>query len=62
VKFFWSFFWTFILVEMVTYVGSSMLGTELDLKLGAILSIPVIILIYVIAAILPNDPVENGQH
>jgi len=59
VKYFWTLFWTFILIQMVVYVGSSMIGTEFDFNTGAILTIPVAVLLYIIPAIIPNDPVEK---
>ncbi|WP_318505097.1 YjzD family protein [Bacillus sp. T3] len=58
-KYFWTLFWTFILIQMVVYVGSSMIGTEFDFNTGAILTIPVAVLLYIIPAIIPNDPVEK---
>lgn len=44
---------------MVVYVGSSMIGTEFDVMTGVILAIPVAVLLYIIPAIIPNDPVEK---
>lgn len=58
-RYFWTFFWTFLLVEMLTYVVSSMNGTAFDLKMGAILSVVVTILIYVVSAIIPNEPANK---
>jgi len=59
-KVFWTFFWTFLLVEMLTYVVSSMTpGSVFDVKMGAIMAVCVTILIFVVSAIIPNDPVEK---
>jgi hypothetical protein len=58
-RYFWTFFWSFLLVEMLTYVVSSMNGTAFDLKMGAILSVVVTILIYVVSAIIPNEPANK---
>lgn len=58
-RFFWTFFWSFLLVEMLTYVVSSMLGVAFDLKTGAILAVCVTILIFVVSSIIPNEPVEK---
>ncbi|WP_442852650.1 YjzD family protein [Bacillus sp. 1NLA3E] len=62
-RYFWTFFWTAILVQMVVYVGSSMIGTEFDFMTGVILAIPVTVLLIVIPMIIPNDPVgKEGTH
>lgn len=58
-RFFWSLFWGFLLVQMLTYVISSMLGTAYDFKLGTILTVFVVALVYVLSSIIPNDPVEK---
>lgn len=58
-RFFWTFFWSFLLVQMLTYVVSSMNGAAFDFKLGAIVSIGVTILVFVISAIIPNEPIEK---
>jgi hypothetical protein len=58
-KYFWTLFWTFLLIQMVMYVGSSMMGVEFDLKTGTIITIPVVLLLYIIPSIIPNDPVEK---
>jgi hypothetical protein len=60
-RYFWTFFWTFLLVEMLTYVVSSMNGVAFDVKMGAILSIAVTILIFIASAIIPNEP-ANEHH
>ncbi|NRD78415.1 DUF2929 family protein [Bacillus sp. BRMEA1] len=59
-RFFWTFFWTFLLVEMLTYVVSSMTpGAAFDVKLGAIMAVCVTILIFIVSAIIPNEPVKK---
>ncbi|MGJ7919576.1 YjzD family protein [Neobacillus sp. LXY-4] len=58
-KYFWTLFWTFILIQMVVYVGSSMMGVEFDFNTGLIITLPVALLLYIIPAIIPNDPVEK---
>lgn len=58
-RFFWTFFWAFLLTEMLTYVVSSMSGAAFDFKLGAILSVGITILIFVMSTIIPNEPVEK---
>lgn len=62
-KYFWTLFWTFILVQMVMYVGSSMLGTAFDFNMGLILTVVVTILLLVISAIIPEEPASHeGSH
>ncbi|SFA78801.1 MULTISPECIES: YjzD family protein [unclassified Bacillus (in: firmicutes)] len=58
-RYFWTFFWAFLLVQMLTYVASSMVGVAFDFKLGSILAVGATILILVVPAILPNDPIEK---
>jgi hypothetical protein len=57
VRFFWTFFWSFLLVQMLTYVVTAMTpGATFELMPGAIVSVGVTILIYIAAAMLPNEP------
>jgi hypothetical protein len=58
-RFFWTFFWAFLLLEMATYVVSSMIGTAFDPKNGAIIAVVATVLIFIVPLILPNDPVEH---
>ncbi|MDQ0198168.1 YjzD family protein [Neobacillus ginsengisoli] len=58
-RYFWTFFWSFLLVEMLTYVVSSMIGTAFDFKTGAILSVVVTILVFIVSTLIPNEPVEH---
>lgn len=59
VRYFWSLFWGFLLMQMLTYVVSSMLGTPYDFKTGTILTVVVVALVYVLSAIIPNEPAEK---
>jgi hypothetical protein len=59
VRFFWTFFWAFLLVQMLSYVISSMSGVTFDLKNGAIFSVGVTLLILAASAVIPNEPVEK---
>jgi hypothetical protein len=36
-----------------------MLGTAYDFKLGSILTLVVVVLVYAISAVIPNEPVEK---
>jgi uncharacterized membrane protein len=55
-KYFWTLFWTFLLVQMLGYVGSSMTNTDYSMKTMSILGVVVAILICVISAIIPSSP------
>jgi len=61
-RYFWTIFWTFILTHMLTYVVSSMIGVGYDFETANILGVSVTILILIVPAILPNDPVEKTHH
>lgn len=59
----WTFFWVFLLIHMTTYVVSSMGGATYDFTQATILSVVATILVYIVAAIIPNEPVEDShQH
>ncbi|MEH7335839.1 DUF2929 family protein [Neobacillus drentensis] len=58
-RFFWTFFWLFLLVQMLTYVVSSMNGVAFDVKVGSILAVAVTILVFVVSSLIPNEPVEK---
>lgn len=58
-----TFIWSFLLVSMLNYVVSSVLGVPFDFKTGAIVSVVFSILIFIIGAIIPNDPTpEVADH
>jgi Mg2+/Co2+ transporter CorB len=59
VRVFWTFFWTFLLINMVTYVVSSMQGIEYHFATGSTLAIAATVLILVIAQLIPNEPIEH---
>ncbi|PAQ14395.1 YjzD family protein [Bacillus sp. FJAT-42315] len=54
-----TFFWSFLLIQMLSYVVGSMNGVEFAWMPGTIISIIVAILLFVISALVPNDPVEH---
>ncbi|MGM9923979.1 MAG: YjzD family protein [Bacillus sp. (in: firmicutes)] len=55
-----TFFWVFLLMQMIVYVVSAMNGATYDFNTGLLLSIPVAILISIVPALIPvNDPVEH---
>lgn len=59
----WTFFWVFLLIHMTTYVVSSMGGAAYDFMQATIISVIATIFVYIVAAIIPNEPVEDShQH
>ncbi|MEH6946084.1 YjzD family protein [Peribacillus asahii] len=58
----WTFFWSFLLIHMTTYVVSSMSGVAYDFTVATILSVIVTVLVIIVASILPNEPVEKSHH
>ncbi|MBP2241155.1 uncharacterized membrane protein YhaH (DUF805 family) [Cytobacillus eiseniae] len=50
-----TFFWTFLLVQMINYVVSSMIGAAFNLQTGTILAVCATILIFIVAVIIPDD-------
>lgn len=58
-----TFVWSFLLVSMLNYVVSSVLGVDFNFQVGAILSVVFSVLIFVIGAIIPNEPTpEAADH
>lgn len=58
-RYFWTLFWVLLLVEMLTYVVTAMIGVPFDFKIAAVLGVLTTILLLVVPVIIPNDPVEN---
>lgn len=54
-----TFFWVFLLLQMIVYVVSSMNGAAYSFNMGLVLSIPITILISIVPALIPDDPVEQ---
>jgi cell shape-determining protein MreD len=58
-RLFWTLFWTFLLVQMATYVMGSMQGIAYDFSTGALLGIIVTIFVIIVANLLPDEPAEH---
>ncbi len=54
-----TFIWTLILSEMVVYVVSSMNGAAFHFETGVLISILATVLLFVLTALIPNDPIEK---
>jgi hypothetical protein len=58
-RLFWTFFWTFLLVQMATYVMGSMQGIPYHFSTGALLGVIVTIFVIIVANLIPDEPVEH---
>ena len=54
-----TFIWVFLLMHMVTYVVSSMIGVDYSFQTGAVLSIPITIIVSLLPLVIPNEPVDQ---
>lgn len=61
-KFVFTFVWSFLLITLLNYVVSSVNGVHFDFTLGAIVSVGVALLLFVISKIIPNEPVAHEHH
>jgi len=59
VQYIMTFFWTFLLSEMVVYVVSSMNSAAFHFETGFLISVVVTILLFILTALIPNDPIEK---
>jgi len=55
-KYFWTLFWTFLLVQMLGYVGSAMTDTHYSIGNISIVAVVVTILIFIVSSVIPNSP------
>ncbi|MCK7605585.1 YjzD family protein [Geobacillus stearothermophilus] len=61
-RLFWTFFWTFLLVQMATYVMGSMQGIGYNFTTGSLLGVIVTVLVLVVAALIPDEPAGDHRH
>lgn len=59
-----TFFWSFLLVSMLNYVVSSVLGVNFIFMNGVIVSLAFSVLVLIIAAVIPNEstPEIEAEH
>jgi hypothetical protein len=61
-RYFWTFFWTFLLIQMVLYVVSSMQGGTYSFAQGSIIAVTFSVLIFVLGdALVPKEPVHKHE-
>lgn len=54
-----TFFWSFLLISLLNYVVSAVQNVPFDFMLGVYVSLAVSVLIFVISAIIPDEPVAD---
>ncbi len=54
--------WAFLLMLMLTYVVSSMVGVAFDLQIALVLGAVTTVLVYVIPFVLPKPEQQDGHH
>ncbi|HWL22598.1 MAG TPA: YjzD family protein [Ureibacillus sp.] len=57
-----TFIWSFLLVTMLNYVVSSVLGASFDFVTGVIISLVFSVLVIIMSAIIPNEPTPEADH
>lgn len=54
-----TFLWSFALISLLNYVVSSVQNVPFDFMIGVYLSLVVSVMIFIISAIIPNEPVAD---
>ena len=57
-----TFVWSLLLISMLNYVVSSVLNVPFEFMTGVIVSVAFAVIIFIIAAIIPSEPVEHAKH
>lgn len=55
----WTFFWTFLLIHMASYVVSSMNGAPYEFMTASIIAVLTTVAIFAIGAVIPKPQVEH---
>lgn len=58
-RFFWTLFWAFLLVNMASYVVSSMIGATFEFGTSSLLAVIATIIIFVIAELTPSETADH---
>ncbi|WP_243385736.1 YjzD family protein [Bacillus kexueae] len=58
-KYVMTLFWAFLLVNMASYVVSSMIGATYEFGTSSVLAVVATVLIFIIGELLPNEPIEH---
>lgn len=57
-----TFLWSFLLITMLNYVVSSVLDVKFVFMTGVIISVVFSVIVFIIAALIPNEPVAHADH
>lgn len=60
-KYIITFLWSFLLVTMLNYVVSSVLGVDFNFMNGVYVSLAVSVLVIIIAAVIPNESTPDAE-
>lgn len=58
-KYVMTLFWAFLLVNMASYVVSSMIGVTYEFGTSSVLAVVATVLIFIIGALIPNEPANH---
>jgi hypothetical protein len=61
-RYFWTFFWTFLLIQMASYVIGSMQAATYSFQTASVVAVIVTALIIILGSVIPNEPVEEPHH
>ena len=61
-KYVMTLVWSFLLVTMLNYVVSSVLAVDFEFSTSIVLSVLFTILVFIISAIIPNEPTPDADH
>lgn len=54
--------WSFMLITMLNYVVSAVLGVPFDFVAGAIISVAFAVIVLIFTAVLPTGKIEQANH
>lgn len=60
-QFIFTFIWSFLLFTTLNYVVSSVNAVPFDLGLGAIVSVVAAVILFIMSAILPEEPLPDYE-
>lgn len=56
-----TFVWSFLLISLLNYVVSAVQNVHFDFMLGVYISLVVSVLIFVVSAIIPDEPAPENH-
>jgi hypothetical protein len=62
VRYIMTLFWTILLMFMLTYVVSMMVGVSFDIQMALTLGVIATILVYIISIVLPQPAKQDEAH